>query len=132
MKIIITEEKLFNTIYDYIEKSFSDLEIGWVFGKEENNDDYFIEDNENFLIFFNGKWQGEDYSDIIFNYFDEDYYIDTPGTLLEDSPILEVMGKYAEELDDMFSNHWYEPMKEWFRDNFDLPVKTITTYYNYN
>ena len=34
-------------------------------------------------------------------------------------------------LDIMFDNHWHEPMKKWFQDNFNLPVKTLSTYYNY-
>ena len=47
------------------------------------------------------------------------------------APILEVIGEHAIHLDTMFDNHWEEPMKKWFQDNFNLPVKTISTYYDY-
>jgi hypothetical protein len=31
----------------------------------------------------------------------------------------------------MFEGHWEEPMKKWFEDNFNLPVKSVSTYYDY-
>jgi hypothetical protein len=90
-------------------------------------------ENENFLIFFNGDWQGEYDSDVVFHYFDVDYYSNEPSSkpFRDQSPILEVMGEYGKHLDEMFEGHWDEPMKKWFQDNFNLPVKTVTAYYDY-
>ena len=131
MKVIITESKLFNTIYDHIDETNDRNDIDWVYGPNEEGDDWQENpDDENFLIFFKGEWYGEDESDIIFNYFDVDYYDEhTVGTWRDKAPILEVMGEYAEHLNSMFGNHWVEPMKKWFQDKFNLPVKTVTTYY---
>jgi len=41
------------------------------------------------------------------------------------------MGEYGENLDTMFGNYWHESMKKWFQDKFNLPVKSVSTYYNY-
>lgn len=134
MKILITEGKLFDSIYEYIDDSFKQDEIDWVYGIDydpEGNED--IED-ENFLIFYKGgTWAGEDYSDIVFNYFTVDYYSDEPSSkpFKDEAPILDVTGEYSEHLDTMFGNHWHEPIKKWFQDNFNLPVKSVSTYYNY-
>jgi len=134
MKVIITESKLFNTIYDHIDETNDRNDIDWVYGNGVDDDGFedIDNDDENFLIFFKGDWYGEDDSNIIFNYFTPDYYGDgSPSSKShrDKAPILEVMGEYAEHLNSMFGNHWDEPMKKWFQDKFNLPVKTVTTYY---
>ena len=135
MKVIITENKVFDTIYRYLDKTFNPSEMGWVYGLDDAEDEYSEpEENENFLIFFKGDWQSEYDSDVVFHYFDVDFYRkDDPShkPFRDQSPILEVIGEYGKHLDEMFDNHWEEPMKRWFEDNFKLPVKTVSTYYNY-
>lgn len=135
MKLIITENKLFNSIYNYIDKTFNPSEINWIYGINVDEDGYpdIDSENENFLIFYKGEYEGYEYSDYVFHYFKEDYYDYTPShkPFRDQSPILEVLRDYGEHLDQMFDNHWKEPMKKWFEDNFNLPVKTVTTYYNY-
>ena len=133
MKVLITEGKLFDSIYKYIDESFEQDEIDWVYGIDydpEGNED--IED-ENFLIFYKGDWEGEEDSDVIFYYFNVDYYEDEPSnkSFRDDSPILEVIGEYAKQLDNMFDIYWHEPMKKWFQDNFNLPVNTVSSHYSY-
>lgn len=135
MKIIITENKLTNSIYNYIDETFNPNDMDWVYGVDEDDDDSDMDkDNENFLIFFNGDWQGEYDSDSVFHYFDVDFYDKNDPShkpFRDKSPILEVIGEYGKHLDTMFGNNWEEPMKKWFQDNFKLPVKTISAYYNY-
>jgi hypothetical protein len=132
MKVLITEGKLFDSIYKYIDESFEQDEINWTYGRDEGEDGYNGADleNENFLIFYKGDWEGEDFTDVIFNYFDVEYYSDEPSykPFKDEAPILEVMNKYSKHLDTMFGNYWKDPMKKWFQDNFNLPVKTISTY----
>jgi len=133
MEYIIKESKLFNAIYQYIDSYLDPSEMDWVYGIGFDEDGYedIDKDNENFLIFFKGEWSGEDYTDIVFNYFDVDYYEDEPSeqSFRNQAPILEVMGEYAEHLDSMFNEHWEEPMKKWFEDKFNLPVKSLSTHY---
>lgn len=136
MKVKITENKLFNSIYNYIDKTFNPSEMDWVYGVDEDEDGYpdIDKENENFLMFYKGDWMGEEDSDVVFHYFDVDFYReDDPShkPFRDQSPILEVIGEYGKHLDEMFDNHWEGPMKKWFEDNFNLPVKTLSTYYNY-
>ena len=130
MKVIITENKLFDSIYSYIDGDFNKDDIHWTYGIsiEEWGDNF---EDENYLIFYNGDWEGEEDSDVIFYYLDVEYYSDEPSSkpFKDEAPILNVTGEYSEHLDSMFGNYWKEPMKKWFQDNFNLPVKTVTTYY---
>jgi hypothetical protein len=132
MKVIITENRVFETIYRYLDKNFNPNQMDWVYGIGEDDEGYpdIDSENENFLIFFKGDWQGEYDSDMVFHYFEKEYY-DRYSSFYNQAPILEVIGEYAKHLDTMFDNHWEEPMKKWFQDNFKLPVKTISTYYDY-
>ena len=134
MEYIITESKLFNAIYQYLDSYLNPSEMDWVYGYGEDEDGYSdmdIED-ENFLIFYKGEYEGEENSDIVFNYFDVDFYNENDPShkpFRNQAPILEVMGEYGEHLDTVFDDHWVEPMKKWFQDNFNLPVKSLSTHY---
>ena len=70
MKIIITENKLTNSIYNYIDETFNPNDMDWVYGLGVDDDGYvdIDKENENFLIFFNGEWEGEEDSDSVFHY----------------------------------------------------------------
>ena len=135
MKVLITENKLFDSIYSYIDGDFNKDDINWIYGLNDSENEYDeLEENENFIIFYNGDWQGEEDSDSVFHYFDVDFYDKNDPShkpFRDKTPILEVLGEYGRHLDAMFDNHWHEPMKKWFQDNFNLPVKTLSTYYNY-
>jgi hypothetical protein len=147
MKIIITENKLFNSIYGYLEKTYNpNNELNWIYGShyseddddslmmfddyddDDDYDDYNYDDDnttEDMRIYFIGTWEGEDDSDIAFRYFNEDYYANNPtiSFINQDAPVL-VVTEY-DELTDMFDEYWKEPMKKWFEDKFGLPVKTV-------
>ena len=131
MKVKITENKLFNSIYNYIDKTFNPSEMDWIYGVEEDEDGYpdVDRENENFLMFFEGDYQGNYDTDYVFHYFDVDYYDKNDPShkpFRDQSPILEVIGEYAKHLDEMFEGHWEEPMKKWFETNFNLPAKTLS------
>jgi hypothetical protein len=134
MEYVIKESKLFNAIYQYLDSYLNPSEMDWVYGYGEDEDGYSdmdIED-ENFLIFYKGEYEGEENSDIVFNYFDVDFYDENDPShkpFRNQAPILEVMGEYGEHLDTVFDDHWVEPMKKWFQDNFNLPVKSLSTHY---
>ena len=136
MKVIITENRVFETIYRYLDKTFDPSEMDWVYGIDEDEDGYpdIDRENENFLMFYKGEYEGNLDSDFVFNYFDVDFYDKNDPShkpFRDEAPILEVLGENGRHLDTMFDNHWHEPMKKWFQDNFNLPVKTVSTYYNY-
>lgn len=131
MKIIITEDRIFNAIYKYIDNILYKDEINWVYGPNEEDDDWQENpENKEFLIFHKGEWRGEDYTDIVFYYFTKDYYDDSPAAspFKNAAPILDVPNDYSEKLYNLFGRSWREPMKKWFEDKFNLPVKTINTW----
>ena len=134
MEYVIKESKLFNAIYQYLDSYLNPSEMDWVYGFGEDEDGYSdmdIED-ENFLIFYKGEYEGEENSDIVFNYFDVDFYDENDPShkpFRNQAPVLEIMGEYAEHLDNVFNEYWGEPMKKWFQDNFNLPVKSLSTHY---
>jgi hypothetical protein len=134
MEYVIKESKLFNAIYQYLDSYLNPSEMDWVYGFGEDEDGYSdmdIED-ENFLIFYKGEYEGEENSDIVFNYFDVDFYDENDPShkpFRNQAPVLEIMGEYAEHLDNVFNEYWEEPMKKWFQDNFNLPVKSLSTHY---
>ena len=124
MKIIITENKLFNSIYTYLEKTFiEEDELNRIDGE-----DLWGNEDENLIIFYRGDWEGEDYSDIVFAYYTKDYFEDIPSNAYNraTSPVLMVQKYY--ELNEMFGQYWKEPMKKWFEEKFGLPVRSITSY----
>jgi len=133
MKILITESKLFDSIYKYIDGYLDSNEIDWVYGSNYDGDDWQENpEDENLLHFYKGgTWAGEDYSDIVFNYLNVDYYSDEPSSKphKDRAPIVEVWGEYGEHLDNMFGSSWREPMKKWVEDKFNLPVKSVSAYY---
>jgi hypothetical protein len=130
MKYVITESKLNNAIYQYLDEYLKPNELNWTHGMDfDENGEY--EEDENFIIFYKGDWDGEDDSDIVFNYFTKEYYGDEASSksFKNNAPILEVMGGYAEHLDNMFGVHWQESMEKWFQDNINLPVNTLSVHY---
>jgi hypothetical protein len=77
-------------------------QIKFYYGDYSDNDDLFL-------------WYGEDYSG---------YNTNLPYK--ENSPILEIADRELEnKLNSMFKDKWYEPFKEWFKENFDVPVKAV-------
>ncbi len=130
-----------------MDKKFNlDGELNWIYGSHyseedddslmmfddydddyDDDDDNYDDDNttEDMRIYFNGTWLGEDDSDIVFRYFNEDYYANNPtiSFINQEAPVLAVTEYY--ELTDMFDEYWKEPMKKWFEDKFGLPVKTV-------
>ena len=128
MKVIISENKLTNSIYNYIDETFNPNDMDWVYGENDEADWQENPENEHFLIFYEGYYLDEYESNVFFHYFDADYYDSQPS--IDRSPVLEVLGEYAKHLDTMFGDHWEEPMKKWFENNFNLPVNTVSSYYN--
>lgn len=133
MKLLITENRLFDTIYKYIDGTIDFNNISWVNSMDDDKDEdsFDYQENKNFLIFFKGEWEGESYSDIVFYYFTKDYYDGESSSkpFKDSAPVLDVLEEYGQQLSTMFGKHWREPMKKWFEDNFNLPVKTVNTWY---
>ena len=124
MKIIITENKLYNALYKEIDNFYDTSNIGQInpvtyMGEYWDENPYIT---EYFYHIYEGNY---DEDGVAFVYIQKEYYSDEPSSksFREKTPIL-IVNDY-EKLTSMFGSYWIEPMKEWFKDNFDLPVKTI-------
>ena len=128
MKYIIPETKLYKAIYEFIDDKYSSKDIQYIDGPRYDpyEDENF--DDENFRIFYEGEWEGEDYTDILFWYYSKEYYEGEPNSEVwtEDAPILSVSTDEYWSMDGLFGEYWKEPMKEWFENKFNLPVTTVT------
>jgi hypothetical protein len=134
MKIIITESKLYNTIYKYFDKIYDVSSIDsnnpsneW---DDESEDDWEESENENIIEYFYETYDGEEYEfadddGVVFTYIKKEYYPNDPihQTFINKAPILTVYN-YQGFTDD-FGDYWKEPMKKWFEDKFGYPVNTI-------
>jgi hypothetical protein len=127
MKVILTEDKIFNVIYKYLNSYFDVDDITMDYGLTDDEDNY----NENYLVFYYGEYHGEHYTDMVFYYFKSEYYSDEPSSkpFKDSTPILDILPEYSEDLINMFGDsYWREPLKKWFEDNFKLPVKSVNTW----
>jgi len=117
MKYVITDRqklKIFHMITGYIEEMI-DLDTLIVQKGEEVGDE--------------GVWvimDIKDYDNILMIYFEE-YWSDTVEgkRAKEKSPILVVENNYEDNLNSNFGNLWYEPMKEFVKNNFGIEIKSI-------
>jgi len=133
MKFIISEDRIYDLAMKHINSMFDVNNIGWTYGSDDwgNEVDYAIQfytgdfdeyDNETTLF----RWYGEDYweSDESSGWGDEDdetikeKKLNSPILIFEDDD-------KKNQLDNIFGDKWYQPFKDWFGNNFNLPIKTI-------
>ena len=127
MKIIISEDKIYDLIMKHINSMFDVENINSTNGTDDwgNEVDYGIS-------FYNGDYDDDDN---LFRWYGEDYFYSEEMShqnkkmideWVEKSPMLEFdnNGK-KEQLDALFGDKWHQPFKDWFQQNFDLPIKTI-------
>jgi hypothetical protein len=126
MKYIISESRVEKAIYEYMDELFGDVmyERYYYFDKESYTD--------NVLEFYNKDL--EDSGDYLFEYVKKEYY-DEPHIgqhlkekYLSQAPMVEFLHSYTtRQLDAYFGDRWKQVFVKWFKDKFNLPVKTIYT-----
>jgi len=132
MKVIITESKLDEVIYNYIDELFAaengsteihklesiNNEEG---GNIENaydivNDDYYDDDNDGDYLF---SWSGKEY-------YENHPHQSFGARLVDEAPIVEINdGDKVRNLDSYFGNLWRPVFVKWFQDKVNLPIKTL-------
>jgi hypothetical protein len=121
MKYIITESRLEENILHYINELFDVNDINWT-PRVEYDDDGFEYEDENQMVFYVGDYEGEDEG--CFYWYACDYFNpNSPAS--EKCPIVSVELKYKKQLDGYFGDLWHGPFKKWFKEHFELPVKTV-------
>jgi hypothetical protein len=105
MKFIISENKIDNVIYRFIDKEMKSLKGRWY---PFWDDDRETSINTAFRYF--STIRGED-DDPIFEYLTSDYED-------LDYNYLWIDWDLKRKFDNIFGDRWYEIFKKWFRDNF--------------
>jgi len=127
MEYVITESKLFNAIYKYIDGSYDVTKIDFFNPETYDEDEGTDIENPHIIEFYNKEYDGDyDENGMLFVYIVKEYYKDEPSSksFINQTPIL-IVNDYG-TLESMFGEHWKTPMKEWFKDKFNLEVTTIS------
>lgn len=126
MEYIITESKLFNAIYQYIDGSYDLDKIDFFNPQTYDEDEEKDMENPHIIEFYNKEYDGDyDENGMLFVYIVKEYYKDEPSSqsFIKETPIL-IVNDYG-TLETMFGEYWKGPFKKWFENKFELPVKTI-------
>lgn len=126
MEYIIKESKLFNAIYKYIDGSYDVDKIDFFNPETYDEDKEKDTENPHIIEFYNKEYDGDyDENGMLFVYIVKEYYKDEPSSksFINQTPIL-IVNDYG-TLDSMFGEYWKDPFKKWFKNKFELPVKTI-------
>jgi hypothetical protein len=133
MKYLITESKLEQVIYDYIDKLFAaengkteihklnslgedDKEIEGAY--DLVNDDYYDGDNQDYLF----SWTGREYYDNE----KRKNYMSKGIKFIDLAPIVEIHDESkVRTLNLIFNEMWKPIFNKWFQDKVNLPVKTL-------
>lgn len=126
MKIIITEDRLYDLIMKHIDNMFDVKNINYLNATDDNGNDLPA---ISFYLY--------DYLDDInlFRWYDKEYWESEDSThfhpqhlnkWIDESPILSFDDTdKKDELDDLFGERWHQPFRDWFKKNFNLDIKTI-------
>jgi len=122
MKYIITESKLEESILYYINELFDVNNINSTHPLEYDEETGEEWDDNNRVTFYIGDYNGDEEG--CFYWYACEYF--TPhSTASRNCPIVTVENEYKNQLDGYFGSMWHEPFKKWFKEHFELPVKTI-------
>jgi hypothetical protein len=127
MKVIITENKLYNALYKEIDNFYDTSNIGRFNPKTDDEiGEWGDKENPYITEFYYYEFDGDyDENGVPFIYLEKEYYEEKHSTMSfrNQSPIL-LVSDYG-SFTDMFDDYWKKPMKQWFEDKYKLPVKTI-------
>lgn len=99
--------------------------INWGYPYDYNDETGEEYEDTTRIEFYLGDY-GED---IIFFWYDKGYWGENPDNYIgytSKSPLVEIEEPFHSRLNNLFGNLWYKPFKEWFEENFHVPVKSVT------
>lgn len=122
MRYIITESRLEENILHYINQLFDVNDINWTNPIEDDDETGEEWEDDNRVVFYVGDYEGDDGG--CFYWYACDYFNpNSPAS--KNCPMVSVELEYKKQLDGYFGDLWHEPFKKWFKEHFELPVKTI-------
>ena len=129
MKYILPQGRLFDSIHSYIDKYFEELELGWAYAPNEDDDNY----DENIIEYFDTQYGNYEFQYIKKEYYenlmnnDLEYNVEFVDRWLDKAPLLEITDSLLpKRLNKIFDSNIWEPVfVKWFEDKYNLPVKTF-------
>jgi hypothetical protein len=122
MKYLITESRLEESILYYINEIFDVNDINWTHPLEYDDETGEEWDDTNRMIFYIGDYNGEE-EGCFYWYACEYFNPNSPAS--EICPTVSVENDYKKQLDGYFGDLWHETFKKWFKEHFELTVKTV-------
>jgi hypothetical protein len=125
MKYLLKESQLDDAIKRQLDNMFDVPNINWIYGTQyDNKSGRNVEDTSSMEFYY------RDYldDDTIFRWYDTSYWDENPDNYIKftsNSPIVIIDDQYHSNLNNLFGNMWYKPFKEWFEENFEVPVKSV-------
>lgn len=114
-QFIISESRINDVIYDYINSYYETEELTIERPPEEPGLTTFIDSyDENFVFLY--------FTETFFEFMERDAWHRGRGK----APLLEMKSSDYNRFETMFNDLWKEPMKKWFEDKFGLPVNYIS------
>jgi len=126
MNYKITETQLDNLITNQIDIMFDVDNIHWTHPLEVNYETDEEYEDPNRIEFYKGDYGDED---TVFRWYSKEYWEPNPDNYIgytRNSPLVEIENPYKENLNNLFGDKWYKPFKVWFKNNFDIEVKSVT------
>jgi hypothetical protein len=126
MDYIIGESQLDDLIKKQLDNMFDVSNINWTnpIDIDDDTDEEFEDPNR--ILFYFGDYGDED---TVFRWYGKEYWGGTESESYNGykskSPIVEIDEPYLTNLNGLFGNIWYKPFKEWFKENFEVSVKTV-------
>ena len=114
-QFIISESRVNDVIYDYINSYYGTEELTIESPPEEPGLTTFIDSyDENFVFLY--------FTETFFEFMERDAWHRGSGK----APLLEMKSSDYNRFETMFNDLWKDPMKKWFEDKFGLSVNYIT------
>jgi hypothetical protein len=119
--VILLETEQFNRFSNYVKAYFDTVfgtnELYWTYDEDE-----FGNPDETKYIFYIGNFSD---TNVVFEWISEDYFDEEDYEYRKVSPIVIIKKEQSEDFNSLFGRLWKPIFKEWFKENFNLNVKTI-------
>jgi len=125
MKYLLKESQLDDAIKRQLDNMFDVSNINWIYGTQYDSETGRNYEDTSAMEFYYGDYYDED---IVFRWYDTSYWDENPDNYIKytsNSPIVFIDEPYQSNLNNLFGNMWYKPFKEWFKENFELSVKSV-------
>lgn len=128
MKYEITDSRLHEAIFKFIDDEFIDDNLEWDYDINPDTD----ETEPNILNFFGNKYRHGDQDDWYFQYVKREYYTNLTdkefaNKWIKKAPLLEITDReWKEKMTNLFGDYWQPVFKQWFKNVYPhFPVKTF-------